>query len=225
VLGALTVQSSQPAAFNQDTVTILEIMADQIAIALANAELFAISEAALEAERQSYGELSHEAWLELLRQRHDYRYICDSQGEIHKASLEPATDKEIWSAEEKITWDQGTVVLPIKIRDKTYGGIRLRKSGETRRWSTDELAIVEALTEQLSIALDSARLYETTQRQGQIERMRSEMTDKIHRSFDIDSLMQTLLEEISNALDIDDAFIQLGNPTEIINNGNGDLPS
>ena len=49
VIGALTVQSSEPSAFDQDIITVLQTMADQIAIALENAYLFSKNEAALDA--------------------------------------------------------------------------------------------------------------------------------------------------------------------------------
>ncbi len=40
VIGALTVQSSEPAAFSQDDIAILQIMAEQLAVSLQNARLF-----------------------------------------------------------------------------------------------------------------------------------------------------------------------------------------
>ena len=40
VLGALTVQSNETSAFDQDTITALQTMADQVAIGLENARLF-----------------------------------------------------------------------------------------------------------------------------------------------------------------------------------------
>ena len=41
ILGALDVQSNQIDAFNQEDVSVLKILADQLAIALVNADLFA----------------------------------------------------------------------------------------------------------------------------------------------------------------------------------------
>ena len=76
VLGALSVQSTSPDAFDEDTITVLQTMADQVAVALDNARLFSESEAALDEARRAYGELSTRAWHELGRSRSDlgYRY-------------------------------------------------------------------------------------------------------------------------------------------------------
>ncbi|GJM40817.1 MAG: hypothetical protein DHS20C20_10990 [Ardenticatenaceae bacterium] len=44
IIGALTVQSKQRSAFSNETITVLQSMADQLAIAIANADLFAQTE-------------------------------------------------------------------------------------------------------------------------------------------------------------------------------------
>jgi GAF domain-containing protein len=49
VLGALSVQSTKGAAFDQDTIVVLQTMADQVAVAVDNARLFAAAQEALEA--------------------------------------------------------------------------------------------------------------------------------------------------------------------------------
>jgi GAF domain-containing protein len=80
VLGALSVQSSQVGTFDPSTVAALQTMADQVAVALDNARLFAEGQEALEATRRAYGQLSRQAWTELLRGRTDWGYRFDHQG-------------------------------------------------------------------------------------------------------------------------------------------------
>jgi PAS domain S-box-containing protein len=55
VLGALDVQSTEPRAFDEISITVLRNMADQIAIALANAHLFGRTQAALRALQHEQG--------------------------------------------------------------------------------------------------------------------------------------------------------------------------
>ncbi len=74
VLGALTVQSAETEAFDSDAVAVLQTMADQVAVALDNARLFAESQEALESARRAYGEVSRQAWAELLRGRREWGY-------------------------------------------------------------------------------------------------------------------------------------------------------
>jgi GAF domain-containing protein len=87
VLGALTVQSAVPDFFDEATVTVLQTMADLLAIALNNAALFEESQQSMAAVRQAYGEIVSEAWDELLSARGSwgYRYadgvVLRSEGE------------------------------------------------------------------------------------------------------------------------------------------------
>ncbi len=62
ILGVIDVQSTQPMAFKQEDITILQILAEQLAIAIQNASLFSEAEKALESSRLAFGELSREAW-------------------------------------------------------------------------------------------------------------------------------------------------------------------
>ncbi len=62
IIGVLDVQSTQPEAFNDDDISVLQTLADQIAVALQTAQLFQQVEQSMEAQRQAYGELSQKAW-------------------------------------------------------------------------------------------------------------------------------------------------------------------
>jgi GAF domain-containing protein/HAMP domain-containing protein len=62
VIGALDVQSQQPAAFDQDEITILQTIADQLAIAIENAHLIQeLNETVDELER-AYGKFTQASW-------------------------------------------------------------------------------------------------------------------------------------------------------------------
>jgi GAF domain-containing protein len=82
VLGALSVQSDRIGAFDNATVATLQTMADQVAVALDNARLYTESQQALEATSRAYGQLSRQAWLELLRSRRDWGYSFAQQAVV-----------------------------------------------------------------------------------------------------------------------------------------------
>ena len=67
ILGALDVQSTMPAAFTEEDVAVLQVLANQVAIAIENVRLLEETQAALELSHRAYGELSREAWLERLQ--------------------------------------------------------------------------------------------------------------------------------------------------------------
>jgi GAF domain-containing protein len=76
ILGAIDVQSTEPSAFTEEDVATLQILADQIAIAIQNANLFSETEKALQASREVYGDVSREAWKKVLRNQPRIGYIA-----------------------------------------------------------------------------------------------------------------------------------------------------
>lgn len=215
VLGALTVQSDKPIAFDENIITVLQTMADQIAVALDNAELITRAEESLEAERLAYGELSREAWKKLLDQS-EFGVIASDTLNIQKTTSD-------WSAQMQETATNGqisqfgedTIHFPITLRGQTLGVVRLRKSQGTDGWGDDEIDLLKALVNQLESSLEAARLYNDIQIQAGRERLTHEITNRLHRALDIDTLMQTFLQEISSALGATGGFVQLIPDTDL----------
>jgi GAF domain-containing protein len=93
-----------------------------------------------------------------------------------------------------------TIALPIKLRDQIIGAIRLQKSENDRDWSMDEIRLMQGITDQVSIALESARLFEDTQRRAERERLAGEITSKIRASNDPQEILRVAARELRNAL-------------------------
>ena len=55
-------QSAEPAAFDEDDVNMLTILADQVAIAIENARLFQQTQAALNEAQESYRRYLRQEW-------------------------------------------------------------------------------------------------------------------------------------------------------------------
>ncbi len=203
VLGALTVQDRQPGAFDEEMMLALQTMADQVAVALDNARLFAESQEALEAERRAYGEISREAWARMVRSREVRGYRCDEQGVV---SLANGTGPAVGS-----DGDGAAVVsVPVPVRSRVIGTLNFRKPQEGETWSSDEVEFLREMGEQLGLALESARLYQDTQRRAAREELTSELTARIRESLDLETVLQTAVAEMRQALDIDKVEVRLG---------------
>ncbi len=155
VIGALSVQSERPGAFDEQILTVLQIMADQVAITIDNARLFSESQVAIQAERRAYGEIGQQAWHKLLQsdsrtgQAWGYRYTADTSqlpsgsktgiqatilpltsaaDEAHSAPTDwsPAMRQAAQSGKTVQTGDGG-LALPIKVRQQVIGIIQLRR--------------------------------------------------------------------------------------------------
>jgi nitrate/nitrite-specific signal transduction histidine kinase len=211
VIGALSVQSKEPAAFDLETIAVFQTLADQVAIALENARLFAETQAALEAAGRAYGELSREAWSHLLQTRSGLGYRSDEHG-VTSISEDWQPEVERALQEEEMVIGDGkriTLAAPIKVRGEVIGVLDTYKSVDAGSWSNEELQLIESLTDQLGEALESARLYQDTQRRAAREQLISFVVNRMRSAADIGSLMQTTIREVATVLGVSSAFVQL----------------
>lgn len=220
ILGALTIQSDKPNAFDEDTLTILQIMADQIAIALDNARLFEERENALQAAQRSFGEFTLQAWRDLLggRPRWGYRY---AQG-----TLSPLDDK--WSPllEHAVITKQPVasrdkhgpiLAVPLLLRGTPIGALQFHKAPEALDWSPSEIQILQELSGQMALALENARQYQEIQRRAFQEELRAELVSRLRQKNDLEHVLTTAADEIYTTLNLEEVTVQLFAPTT---NGN-----
>jgi GAF domain-containing protein/HAMP domain-containing protein len=212
VLGALDVQSTQSAAFSQDDVAVLQLVANQVAVAIQNARLFAEAEAALEAERRLYGEISREAWSQLARAQAHLGYSIDERGIVPTAEgLLPQMESALRAGRPVVGQDAPTTVaIPIRVRDEIIGVIDAEKPDGSGAWSEAELGLLETMIEQLGVALDSARLYEDTQRRAAREQLIGEVTGRMRQTLDVDNVLRTAAQEMLDALGLARAEVWIG---------------
>jgi GAF domain-containing protein len=69
--------------------------------------------------------------------------------------------------------------------------------------------LLETLTQQLCLALESARLYQDTQRRAARERLAREITDEIRRAGDVEGIVRTTVDKLFHVLGTSRAFAQL----------------
>jgi GAF domain-containing protein len=88
--------------------------------------------------------------------------------------------------------------------------IDARKPEDAGEWTAEEVALIQTLTEQLGVALESARLYQDAQRRAVRERLTREITDKVRRVTDVEGIVQAAVDELFSALGTSRAFVRLG---------------
>ena len=74
IFGALDVQSTMEYAFTEEDISSLTVLADQVSMAINNARLFEELQSSLESERQAFGEISRQAWHNLIRHTGSWGY-------------------------------------------------------------------------------------------------------------------------------------------------------
>ncbi len=211
IIGALDVQSTEPAAFTNEDVAVLQTLADQVAVAISNARLLRQVEASLETERRAYGELSREAWRELIHTQPDTGFIRGRQGLSPASDLwRPAMEKAVRSGERASDDEKrGTLAVPIKVRGHVVGVIDACKRDDKGEWSPQEIALLETLIDRLGVALESARLHQDTQRRAAREQVTSEITARMRETLDLKTVLKTTVQEVRQALDLPEVVVRL----------------
>jgi GAF domain-containing protein len=216
IIGALTVQDDKPDVFDEDIINVLQAMADQVAVALDNARLFAESQQLLETERRAFGEASRDAWRQLALARPDLSYVSNESDVVSPAGRRWLPVMVQASQTGETTWDGGsTVVIPIKIRERVEGVIRLRKPDGAGRWTEGEIDLMETLAVQLSAALESARLYRDTQQRAVRDRLVGDLTARMRETLDLEIVLETAVQGIGEALGLEALDVRLLEPDSV----------
>jgi GAF domain-containing protein/HAMP domain-containing protein len=217
VLGALDVQSTKPAAFSEEDIAVLQLVADQVAVAIQNAKLFAEVQVSLEAERRAYGEISQEAWTQLIQTRGaSLGYTSDEQGISPASQVTEAHSRAAMRAGRVVAGSDGASALavPIRVRDRVIGVIDAEKPMGAGAWTAQETALLEALIDQLGIALEGARLYEDTLYRAVQERLLAQVAARMRETLDVRTVLETAADELYQALSLDKVVIHLAGESD-----------
>ncbi len=151
VIGVLDVQSTEPAAFTEEDVTILQTMADQIALAIENARLLSEAQDRLREVTSLTREYARREWAQLVSERPGWGYIYDG--------VEVRPGKPLLTS----SGAPPALTLPLQAPGgETIG--RLLIALPDRAPAPEEMALAQAVAEQAALALESARLFQQTQR-------------------------------------------------------------
>ncbi len=202
ILGALDVQSAKSQAFTEEDISTLQILAEQIAVGIQNANLLNETEKALESARMVYGEMSREAWGKLLRNQQHVGFIATPPGtaQTQSPSLESNLSKSFETGNVVVGNDNLTINVPIKIRGQVIGAIRLKKSEIAESWTQDETNLAVTLSDQLSGALESARLYQESQKRAARETLVSDISARISATSHTDAILRETVQELGQTI-------------------------
>jgi len=194
VIGALDLRSAEEGAFTEEDVTLLQNMADQVGLAIENARLLEETQDRLREIGTLLGRYEREGWERLMAARPDWGYVYDGVKVVPRSEAGPL------DAEPKLT-------VSLRLRGEAVG--RLSLVLPDRPSTPEDVALVEAVAEQVSVALESARLYQETQRRAAHERLVGEITARVRETLDLESVLRTAVDEMYKSLGLDQVAIRL----------------
>jgi GAF domain-containing protein len=211
IIGALDIQDRVPNAFVEEDISALQTLADQVALAIENLRLFQQVEEKQEEMQRIYGDISQKTWLETNRQKGISAY------KFSDGKLIPVNDpNESLLSENKLE-------LPIIVRGNKIGSIEIAKQDVRAEWTEDEEQVLSTLSDQLGIALDSARLFNETQLRASTEKIIGDINAEIWESLEINSILRTTAEKLQQSLELPEVSIKMTTPTaakDLSGNGN-----
>ena len=213
VIGALDVQSTESNAFNQDDMEILITLADQVSAAINTTLAIENAKKALAESQSSFSKAIQASW-KIMRPvstglgfELKNSVLIPLEQRLEGAHIHEAIAKgvPILSESENVS---SSLAIPIRLRGQIVGIMNLR-AGNQRKLTDDDADIAKAVTERLSLAIETATLLQSTQHRADIERLTTEISAKISSSTRFDSILQTAAEELSKALGGSDVLVQI----------------
>ncbi|MBN1993717.1 MAG: GAF domain-containing protein, partial [Anaerolineae bacterium] len=224
IMGVLDVQEDEVAGLDESDASLLRSLANQVAVAIRNARLFARVETALTETRTAHERYLAQSWQKarMITQSGQYHYTRPQVADLPEEMLTQARQQALGQDRpaiiplkpEHISENQDrsptTLVAPVTLRNKTIGALQLHPTRDDQQWTEDDLAIVEAVVDQLAQSAESLRLFgETRQRVG-LEQTTREITDKLRQAPTLEILARTASEELSKVLGVSHSLVRIG---------------
>jgi GAF domain-containing protein/HAMP domain-containing protein len=217
VIGVLDVQSDLHNAFAEDDIATLQIMADQLAVAIERTRVYQDSQDSLRELKRGYQGYTEESWNNLARSRNFVSGYVYEGVNVKPISKMPGEAVEVYKAgTSRVETDNtgrvklSTLSTPIKIRGETIGLIKLNIRGETI--PEDTVALVEEITGRIGVALETSRLVFESRQQANRERAVSDASARIGSSTNFDEILRAATEELGKILGESEVVVQLTPP-------------
>ncbi len=191
VIGVLDVQSAESNAFNQEDIDVLQLLADQISLAIDNAQLLENSQHALEELQTLYSQEAANAWrAKLTGQQFSYQY--DSTGITRKGVVATTQEENTRNALSK----------PISFRGQVIGNLDFIRDDQDQPWTDDEVQLIEEILEQTALALENARLVDQIRMRSDQIQLLQEITAMAASILDEKELLSSVAQKLQSNLQI-----------------------
>jgi two-component system, NtrC family, sensor kinase len=103
---------------------------------------------------------------------------------------------------------KANLLIPVKGRERSVGFIACLVD-QPRLWTSAEVEFMQAIAQQLEIAVRQAQLYEKVQKQAQREKLINQITTQTRQSLDLNTILVKAIAHLLNALSVDRCLVRL----------------
>ena len=203
IIGVLDVQSTREAIFSEDDLEIFRTLANQVSIAIENARQADITQAALKEARAISRQYTKQAWQQvaITEQRLGYSYFNEN---LHPIAQEEASSEQ----------EENIHTIPVKVHGEIIGHLKIQQ-GNTVLNAEDKI-LIASVANRAALALENARLLDDSQRRAARESTIGNISTKIGASIQMNTIIQTTVQELGNALGDSEVVFRLANSPEDI---------
>ncbi|MCS6909295.1 MAG: GAF domain-containing protein [Anaerolineales bacterium] len=191
LLGALDVQSREPDDFNENDLKALQVLADQLSIAIENAKLFERTQATLAEVQALYQRTLNTSW----------RNTMIEQNLLRRTLI---YDLEPGGAE-----SDNPILVPLRLRDQLIGVIELHGRPEEQPLSAQEQAMLETIAAQIASALENAALLQESQARSRRDQLITAISDEMRSTLNPAFIVQSGIRQLGRALGATEVTIRL----------------
>jgi GAF domain-containing protein len=218
VVGVLDVQEDRIAGLSDSDAYLLRTLANQVAVGIKNARQFAQVETALAEARAAQQRYIIQAW--------DKTRVARKKAGRVQYSLGAATplDEKLIATARQHAWTQSeptvvtlngdahshngvneskavlhALVAPLRLHNTPIGNLQLYPEPQ-RTWTESELALINTVIDQVAQAAENLRLVNETQERASREQLINQISEKLRRAPDMETLLRTGVTELTRIL-------------------------
>ncbi len=221
-LGALILQAEEVHEFTQQEIQFYLSLTPQISVALDNQRLLAETRAALAEVEQTQRRYTVQAW-EVYRDRGkvlSYEQVREGMPPLGDNLLPEIAQTIAQSQQSKpdnrelvvnnLQNESGpNLIVPLTVRGETIGVLGLQEIDPHRKWSPEEIALIETITEQIAQAAENIRLIDETQQRAAREKRVNEIGEKIQAAQSLEEALKIAVKEVGLSLQMPQTMVQL----------------
>jgi len=216
-IGALDIQAEVESAFSEQDIKVFQLLADQLAAAIENAQLVQQVNKTYTELDNAYRLQTQNIWQATINQQEHPAYEYDGiqiravpqqlPGNLLKQleGGDPIVLKEGSEGEKTV------LMVPLMVLNQIIGVIGLERNAPNHSWTEEEISIAQAAANRAGITLENARLLEESRRRAIKEKTIFSATERIGSALNVGNILHATAEEIERILGNAEVILQFNN--------------
>ncbi|MEW6209255.1 MAG: GAF domain-containing protein, partial [Acidobacteriota bacterium] len=118
----------------------------------------------------------------------------------------------LWQRENR---NLSQIICPIFVNGELFGGVVIGQTDHARKWTASEIALIEAVTAQMEVAVSHSQLFEEAKQTARREALISHLTYRINQSNRLDEIFPVVARELGEHIRADSlAIIQFDHSSQ-----------